>query len=73
MRTGNVNLLAEIDGLAQMSSCETSELEVVKHIDKIEAENTMLKSQINEAVKSVHNSEFEDIGYNVLCDLGQNP
>ena len=37
MRTGNVNLLAEIDGLAQMSSCETSELEVVKHIDKIEA------------------------------------
>lgn len=36
MRISNVNLLAEIDGLAQVLSCETDELEVIKHIHKIE-------------------------------------
>lgn len=71
MRTSNIELLAEIDGLAQMSSCETDELEVVKHIDKIEAENKKLKEQISEAVGYVHSSELEDIGYNVLCALGE--
>ena len=28
-----------------------------------------LKKQINSAIESVHESEFEDIGYNVLCSL----
>jgi copper oxidase (laccase) domain-containing protein len=32
-----------------------------------------LKKQVNSAVEAVHESEFEDIGYNVLCALGQNP
>ena len=32
-----------------------------------------LEKQINSAVESVHESESEDIGYNVLCALGQNP
>ena len=36
MRTSNVGLLAEIDGLAQMSCCETDELQVVQHIEKLE-------------------------------------
>ena len=70
MRTGNVKLLAEIDGLAQMSSCETEELEVVKHIDKIEAENAKMKVQIKEAIDSVENGHEDDMGYNVLCSLG---
>jgi len=37
MRTSNAELLAEIDGLAQMSGVETDELEVVKHINKLES------------------------------------
>jgi hypothetical protein len=32
-----------------------------------------LEKQINSAVESVHESEEEDISYNVLCALGQNP
>ena len=36
MKTSNVGLLAEIDGLAQISCCETDELQVVQHIKELE-------------------------------------
>jgi len=37
MRTSNAELLAEIDGLAQMSGVEANELEVVKRIEELES------------------------------------
>lgn len=49
MRISNVGLLAEIDGLAQMSCCETEELQVVQHINKIEAENEKMKADLEQS------------------------
>lgn len=43
MRTSNANLLAEIDGLAQMSGVETDELEVVKRIEELEVNEIQAK------------------------------
>jgi len=42
-------------------------------IAHLSSENEKLKKQIDSAIEAVHESEFEDIGYNVLCALGENP
>ncbi len=38
MRTSNVDLLAEIDALAQMSGIESHDLEIVKHMSNLEGQ-----------------------------------
>ena len=56
MRTGSVKLLAEIDGLAQMSCCETDELEVVKCIEELKQElarSLLTLSEIQDSMSDV--------------------
>jgi len=43
------------------------------HNSKLLDDNKLLKGRINEAVSCVHNSHEDDMGYDVLCSLGENP
>ena len=45
MRTTNPELLAEIDGLCQMSGVESHQLELVKHIEELEQQLSFEKRQ----------------------------
>ena len=42
-----------------------------KVLERIESENEKMKGQIKEAIDSVHNGHEDDMGYNVLCSLGE--
>lgn len=62
MRTTNPELLAEIDGLCQMSGVESHQLEVVKRIEELEKQvefeyNLKIKArtQLEEQVECIEN------------------
>jgi hypothetical protein len=79
MRTSNVGLLAEIDGLSQMSCCDAEELQVVQHIEMLEKNqaqkcffivtNIHLSLYFNkrENAESFINKQSETAGLRLIC------